>query len=68
MVQTVTSQAGDTVDIICRRHYGDESGYVEAVLAANYQISDFVFLPIGTKVLLPDIDLGDEIDVITLWD
>ena len=68
MAQTVTSLAGDTIDIICRRHYGDESGYVEAVMAVNYQIANTVFLPVGTPVFLPDIDLGDEINVITLWD
>ena len=32
---TVTSIAGETVDLICRRHYGDESGYAEAVYDAK---------------------------------
>ena len=30
-----TSQDGDTVDLVCYRHYGNTVGKVEAVLAAN---------------------------------
>lgn len=62
------STANDTIDIICRRHYGDESGYVEAVLEANPNLSDKVFLDIGTDVVLPELNLENQIALVTLWD
>ena len=68
MAETIISVAGDTVDIICRRHYGDESGYIEAVLDANQDLASLVFLPLGTPVILPDVDAVEELNVITLWD
>lgn len=53
---TVTSIAGETVDLICRRHYGDESGYTEAVYDANRGLAALgAFLPAGVVILLPEI-------------
>lgn len=47
---------GEMVDAICRRVYGDESGYVEAVLDANPGLAAMAApLPAGTTILLPDI-------------
>lgn len=68
MPDTITSVAGDTVDIICRRHYGDESGYVEPVLDTNHGLAEFVFIPVGTKVFLPDVNVETVSNIITLWD
>ena len=68
---TITSKTGDTVDLICRRAYGDESGYVEDVLAANPGLAALgVFLPVGTQVTLPVIATisTDAPAVVTLWD
>lgn len=57
------------VDIICRRTYGDESGYVEAVLAANPGLAELgPILPKGTVVVLPDIETSTEVPVVRLWD
>lgn len=48
---------GDTVDLLCWRHYGRTDGTVEAVLEANAGLADLgVVLPIGTPVELPLID------------
>ncbi len=56
-------------DIICRRTYGDESGYVEAVLAANPGLAaKGPILPMGTSVVLPDIVTSTEVPVVKLWD
>lgn len=70
MPDPITSLQGDMVDAICRRTYGDESGYVEAVLLANPGLAALgAVLPMGTTVVLPDIeDTISETPVVTLWD
>lgn len=68
MQKYVTIQ-GEMVDSICRRFYGDESGYVEAVFEANPGLaakSDP--LPIGTIILLPEITNIQTVNVVALWD
>lgn len=53
----VKTLQGDTVDLLCWRHYGRTDGTVEAVLEANAGLADSgLVLPIGTVVTLPDID------------
>lgn len=48
-----TSQ-GDTLDYICWKHYGQQSGAVEAVLLANPGLADLgPVLPIDTQITLP---------------
>lgn len=67
---TVTSTSGDTVDLICRRFYGDESGYVEAVLDINPGLAALgPVLPVGTVVVLPDLAAApvESVEVVTLW-
>lgn len=58
------------VDMICRRAYGDESGYVEKVLEANPGLAALgPVLPIGTKLVLPDIPrTAPERQIVSLWD
>ncbi|EFQ3862491.1 phage tail protein, partial [Escherichia coli] len=41
---------GDTVDLLCQRHYGTTQGVTEAVLAANPGISAVMFLHAGQEV------------------
>lgn len=69
MATYVTKQA-EMVDAICRRVYGDESGYVEAVLDANRGLAALSTpLPIGTTISLPDIASAAEvIPVVSLWE
>lgn len=70
MPDPITSLQGDMVDAICRRTYGDESGYAEAVLEANPGLAALgAVLPMGTVVVLPEIeDTISETAVVTLWD
>ncbi|MDC4894432.1 tail protein X [Acinetobacter baumannii] len=60
----------DTVDAICWREYGRSTGVVEQVLEANPHLSEFgPFIPIGTKVQLPDIPTQqNKVQSIQLWD
>ncbi|RFA31341.1 phage tail protein [Alkalilimnicola ehrlichii] len=48
------AKQGDTVDLICQRHYGYTAGVTEAVLEANSGLAQLgPVLPIGTRVRLP---------------
>lgn len=68
-METVTSIQGDTIDLICRRAYGDESGFVEQVLEANPGIAGLgPILPTGTVVKLPDIAKPADLPTVSLWD
>ncbi|MDC4882036.1 tail protein X [Acinetobacter baumannii] len=60
----------DTVDAICWREYGRSTGVVEQVLVANPHLSEFgPFIPMGTKVQLPDIPTPqNKVQSIQLWD
>jgi phage tail protein X len=50
------TRAGDMLDLICWRHYGFHAGTAEAVLAANYGLSERPpVLPSGLTITLPDL-------------
>lgn len=50
----VRALQGDTVDLLCWRHYGRTEGTVEAVLEANAGLADLgPVLPLGTVVFMP---------------
>lgn len=70
MADTITTEQSELLDVICRRTYGDESGYVEAVLEANPGLAiKGPILPRGTAIVLPDIEpIAEQIPVVTLWD
>lgn len=58
-----------TIDQVCRAVYGDESGYVEAVLVANPNLSERpLVLPAGTALVLPKVAPPVADRVVTLWD
>lgn len=68
MVRTYTTIDGDMTDTICRRAYGDESGYVEAVYDANMHLSSYPMkLPAGIVIHLPDVVAPVTTDEIALW-
>ncbi|MBL4860973.1 MAG: tail protein X [Acinetobacter sp.] len=69
-MKTVYALQDDTVDAICWRNYVRSSGVVEAVLEANPHLSAFgPFLPMGTKVQLPEIQTQqNKTQSIQLWD
>ncbi len=70
MPKTIFALQHDTVDEICWRVYGRSSGVVEKVLEANPKLAELgAFLPIGTEVILPDIETPQQIkQTIQLWD
>lgn len=70
MPKTIFALQHDTVDEICWRVYGRSSGVVEKVLEANPKLAEHdAFLPIGTEVILPDIETPQQIkQTIQLWD
>ena len=61
---------GDRLDWICQKHYGRQSGAVEAVLEANPHLADLgPIYQAGVLIILPE--LGEETptnNVIKLWD
>jgi len=68
MKEYITSD-GDVVDLICSRFYGDESGFVERVLNANYGLADRgAILPAGIKINLPEISTTPHLLTLSLWD
>ena len=71
--QTVISQAGDTLSIICWRAYGRSSGVVELVLAANPHLAPYTdgtspMLPAGITITLPPVSQPvNQPGTIQLW-
>lgn len=61
---------GEMVDMICRRAYSDESGYVEQVLDLNPGLAAAAIpLPIGTRIVLPDLPrAAPGRKIVSLWD
>lgn len=69
MSKTIKAIQHDTVDAICWREYGRSSGVVEKVLEANPRLASYVFIPIGTDVILPDLESPQQTkQTIQLWD
>lgn len=70
MATIYTTRQGEFTDAICRRFYGDESGYVEAVLETNPGLAALgPVLPVMTKILLPDLPrAAPEQKIVNLWD
>ena len=63
------TRQGDTLDYICWRQYGQQSGAVEAVLLANPGLADVgAVIPLDTVVVLPDLPKpASEVQPIRLW-
>lgn len=60
---------GDTVDVICLRHYKRTEGVTEAVLAANPGLgAKGPVLPMGTQINLPRLTLQTIHRTVQLWD
>lgn len=55
------SKEGDTVDLVCYRHYGHPVGTTEMVLAANPGLAALgAILPKGTEFTLPDLGIPED--------
>ncbi|SIQ10680.1 tail protein X [Marinobacterium stanieri] len=70
MATQVRAQQGDTVDLICHRHYGRTGRVTEAVLDANPGLCELgPVLPHGHLVTLPDqTETAPVSTIIQLWD
>lgn len=66
----VTLTIPETIDQVCRRIYGSESGYVEPVLASNPGLAAKAkILPVGTTIDMPEVATSETTTpVVTLWD
>ncbi len=64
------TSAGDMLDEICQRFYGQQSGAVETVLASNPGLADLgPVLPVNVSIVLPEISKpAKEAQPIRLWD
>lgn len=69
MATTYKTSQGDTLDFVCWKHYGQQSGAVEAVLLANPGLSDLgPVLPVNTEITLPELAKpASELQPIRLW-
>jgi phage tail protein X len=70
MAQTqVRAMQGDTVDLICWRHYGRTGRVTEAVYLANRGLAELgPILPHGLLITLPDADATQPADTtLHLW-
>jgi len=66
----VVTHQGDTVDLLCFRHFGRTQGLVEAVLELNPGLADHgPVLPLGLQVDLPDAPPQQtNTPLLQLWD
>lgn len=77
MADYVVSREGMPLDLACWLHYGagrgDDfdlpAGAVERVLAANPHLARLpVFLPLGTRLSMPELAVHTRTSVVRLWD
>lgn len=70
MPSIYTTKQGETVDLACRKFYGRTRDVTEEVLAANQGLAALgPVLPMGTKIIMPDIDLKTAAtELVKLWD
>ncbi|MEM8445941.1 tail protein X [Morganella morganii] len=64
----VQAQQGDTVDLLCYRHYRRTQGVVTQVLDANPGLCLATVLRPGQWVEMPDITEPKQKDIVQLWD
>lgn len=69
MSTTYLTSQGDTLDYICWKFYGQQSGAIEAVLEANPGLADLgTNIPQNTEITLPVLaDPASEVQPIRLW-
>lgn len=62
------TKAGDMLDAICWRYYGERPGAFEAVLKANHELACLgCMLPEGLIIQLPELP-ALQVKQIALWD
>jgi phage tail protein X len=70
MATTYTTRQGETVDLVCWRHYGRTREVTESVLAANPGVAALgPVLPFATRLVLPVIAArAAALKLVSLWD
>lgn len=70
MANTYTTRQGETVDLVCWRHYGRTREVTEAVLAANRGLAALgPILPFATVIVLPIFAArATARKLVSLWD
>ncbi|HDX8690704.1 TPA: tail protein X [Klebsiella michiganensis] len=63
----VQALQGDTVDLLCQRHYGTTQGVTEIVLAANKALAGQILLEAGQVVELPEVSATATKETVQLW-
>jgi phage tail protein X len=65
---TYQTKDGETLDLICWRHYGRTAGVVEKVLTVNRHLSEYgAVFPAGILINLPTIEEPKNKQKIKLW-
>lgn len=60
---------GDTVDLVAYKFYRTQPGVTEVILNANNGLASLgPILPLGTTILIPDIDTQAAEEPVQLWD
>lgn len=63
----VQALQGDTLDLLCHRHYGTTQGVTEAALAANKGLAGQLYLEAGQWVELPEVSNPTIRETVQLW-
>lgn len=63
----VKALQGDTVDMLCFRHYGTTQRVAEKVLEANPGLCQQMFLDAGQEVEMPEPEKKKQQEMIQLW-
>jgi phage tail protein X len=65
----VLSSEGDTLDLVCWRHFGKTAAVTEAALALNPHLPPLgEIIPTGSLVVLPGATLAPITKRVQLWD
>ena len=66
---TYKTRQGDSLDYICWKHYGRQSGTVEQVLAFNPGLAALgVLYPENIAIVLPEIAVVKAQSTLNIWD
>lgn len=64
----LSTQQGDTVDLICLRYFGFTGGVTEQVMNVNPHLVEYdLVLPAGVDIQLPNVPERIQNQVIQLW-
>ncbi|QUG76368.1 phage tail protein [Erwinia sp. E602] len=63
----VQALQGDTLDLLCQRHYGTTQGVTEAALEANKGLAGQLWLDAGQLVELPEVSNPAVRETVQLW-